>query len=477
MSHPILDGLDETIRKAMEDMNVPGAQVAIIRNGDVIYSEAFGYANVDEHVPLTKEHYLPIGSSSKSFTAAAALILAQQGKLDLDKPIRHYMPEFELADPVATAQATARDLLCHRTGVPRHDMMWLNWDDLDRRDLALNRVKHLQGNLPFRSGWQYQNQMYAVIGQLIEAIDGRTWETFVEEEILGPLGIRDYSFRIPYPHEEYARLYTPDGEGGNKENVPLIIDAMGPAGSLNMKIGGLAAWVAFQLNEGRIEGKPLIDAALFKQLHKPVIPYQILPFEFPERVTAGYGLGWTVDFFRGHKVVDHGGNVSGGSALISFMPDLGLGCAVLTNANSNLFVTALSMELYDRALGHAGERNWFIQYRDNMNGLLDAMKSRLTAIYGTKIEGRPCSHELEEYAGEYEHPGYGGVTITAKDGGLHMKYHNNEMKVSHLHYDIFTFELFGGPHPLSFATGVDGGISSLSIPFEPSVDPIVFARQ
>lgn len=479
MSDPILNGLHETIEKAMSDLNVPGAQVAIIKDGEVIYSEAFGYANLDENIPMTKEHLLPIGSSSKSFTATAAAILAHEGKLKLDAPIRTYMPEFKLSDPLASIQATTRDLLCHRTGVPRHELMWFNWDDLNRQDLAVNRIRHLKNNIPFRSGFQYQNQMYAAIGYLIEKISGMTWEEFVEERIFSPLGIKEYSFRIPYPDpsSKYARLYTPDEHGVNKEAVPLVIDAMGPAGSINTTIDDLAKWVVFNLNGGKAGEQPLIDAALFKELHKPNIPYQILPFEFPERVTVGYALGWTVDLFRGRKVVDHGGNVNGGSALISFMPDDRIGCAILTNANSNLFTTALSMEIYDRYLGHAGEKDWFTAYQDGMNTLLAAMKGQLHAIYDTKIEGKPYSHDLEEYAGEYTNPGYGDICITVKDGALHMQFHNNSMDVKHLHYDIFTFELLGGPHPVSFATGVDGRITSLSIPFELTVEPILFIRK
>ncbi|MFB5676809.1 serine hydrolase [Paenibacillus terreus] len=479
MNNPILDGLNETILKAMADMNVPGAQVAIIKDGKVIFSEAFGYANLDEKIPMTREHILPIGSSSKSFTAAAAMILASEGKLNLDAPVRTYMPEFELSDPIASVQATTRDLLCHRTGIPRHDLMWLNWDDLQRRDLAVNRIRHLKNSIPFRSGFQYQNHMYAVVGYLIEKISGKTWEQFVEERIFAPLGMKETSFRIPYPDEsgKYARLYTPNEKGVNEENVPLVIDAMGPAGSINTTIDELAKWVAFNLNGGKDAENPLIDEALFKELHKPLIPYQILPFEFPELVSIGYALGWTVDSFRGHKVVDHGGNVSGGSSLISFMSDDHIGCAILTNANGNLFVNAVAMEVYDRYLGYAGQKNWFSAYQEGMNSLLAAMKGQLHAIYDTKIEGKPYSHTLEEYAGEYTNAGYGDIRITVKGDALHMQYHNNSLELKHLHYDIFTFELFVGPNPVSFATGIDGSIASLSIPFEPSVEPILFTRK
>lgn len=463
----------------MSDMNVPGAQVAIVKEGEVLYAEAFGYANLKQRTPMTREHLLPIGSSSKSFTAMAVASLAEEGKLNLDTPVRTYMPEFELVDPVATMQATPRDLLSHRTGLPRHEWMWFNWDDLSRHDLAVNRIRHLQNNMPFRSGFQYQNPMYAVLGYLIEKISGQTWDQFVEERIMAPLGMTDYSFRIPYPDPSgrYASLYTPNEAGDHEENVPLVIDAMGPAGSINTTVDELAKWVAFHLNGGKAGDQPLLGEALFQELHKPVIPYQILPFDFPERVRIGYALGWTVDNFRGHKLVDHGGNVSGGSALISFMPDKNIGIAILTNANSNLFGAALALEVYDRCLDLAGQKDWFSSYQDNMNPLLAAMKGQLYAIYDTKIEDKPHSHELDEYAGVYTHPGYGEIVLTASESGLRMQYHNNEADVKHLHDDIFTFEFFFGPLPISFATGMDGQIASLSIPFEAAVEPILFTKK
>lgn len=479
MNKDFLNNLNDVINSAMHRMNVPGAQVAIVKDGEVIYTKAFGYADVEKKVQMTTEHMLPIGSASKSFTAAAAVMLADEEKWNLDEPLKTYMPEFELYDTTASAQATARDLMCHRTGVPRHDLMWYNWNDLKREDLVKNRMKYLKNNIPFRSGFQYSNQMYAVVGYLIEKISGTTWEEFVEEKIFKPLSIENYSFCIPYPDEshKYTKLYTPDEKGVNKENIPLKIGALGPAGSINMSIGEFIKWTAFQMNGGKVGNDVLISENNWKELYKPNIPYQILPFEFTERTSIGYALGWTVDIFRGHKVVDHGGNVNGGSALMSFMPEENLGIAVLTNANSNMFVYALSMEIYDRYLGFQGEKDWFESFQGNMDALLFAMKEQLNAIYSTKIDEKPYSHELEEYTGTYSNQGYGEVEIMIENSLLQMKYHDNEMEVKHLHYDIFTFELFGGPHPVSFFTGVDGKVASLCIPFELTVDPIIFKKK
>ncbi len=472
----LLKGLDETIQKAMKKMNVPGVQIAVVKSGEVIYQKAFGYADLEKGEKLTNAHLLPIGSSSKSFTAACVVKLCEQGKWDLDTPLKKYMPAFSLYDPVATEQATARDLLCHRTGVPRHDMMWYNWNDLDRKDLTVNRMPYLEANTPFRSTFQYSNQMYAVIGQFIEEISKKPWEMFVEEHFLQPLNIEHYSFAVNGDEQPYASLYTPDEEGVNQKNAPLKLKAIAPAGGLNMTAGEFVKWVDFQMHNGHSQAGPLLSEQSMVQLHTPNIPYQIFPFSFPERMNVGYALGWTVDMFRGKKVIDHGGNVNGASALAAFMPEEALGIAILTNANSNMLVYALSMEIFDRYLGHEGEKDWFTAFQSNMDALLAAMKGMLKGIYQTKKEGKGFSHSLEEYTGLYTHPGYGEVRILLDEGKLKGQYHNNALDIQHLHYDIFTFELMGTPFPISFFTAVDGQISKLEIPLEMAVQPIAFTK-
>ncbi|MDR2487171.1 MAG: beta-lactamase family protein, partial [Clostridiales Family XIII bacterium] len=288
-----LTGLDELIEENAARLNVPGAAVAVLERGKVVYTKAVGHADLKRKKPLAEAHLLPIGSSTKAFTATAAVMLAEDGALDLDLPLRHYIPGFELYDPVASREATARDLLCHRTGLPRHEPMWMGWSDMKRSDLVTKYLRHLKPNKPFRSSWDYQNHMFAVIGYLVECITGKTWEEFVEKSIFKPLGITDYSFRYPDkdPENRYAKLYTPDDAGKNQENEPLRFDAMGPAGSIILPIGAFAKWVAFNLSGGKAGRKQLVEAARFSELHRPHMSYELLPFTFEERFPVGYGLG------------------------------------------------------------------------------------------------------------------------------------------------------------------------------------------
>jgi CubicO group peptidase (beta-lactamase class C family) len=476
-----LDGLDQVIESAMERMNVPGAAVAVVENGKPVFSKAFGYANLTRKKALKEEHLLPIGSSSKAFTATAVVMLAADGALDLDAPIRNYMPEFELFDPFASREATPRDLLCHRTGLPRHEPMWMDWSDMRRDDLIKNRLKHLKPNKPFRSLWQYQNHMFVALGYLIERVSGKPWEDFVVKRIFKPLGISDYSFRYPDkdPEGRYAKLYTPDDEGVNRVNEPLRFDAMGPAGSIILPIGELSKWLAFNLSGGKAGRKQVVDAALFSELHKPNIAYELLPFSFEERFPVGYGLGWFIDSFRGRKLVEHGGNVNGGTAVVSFLPNESVGCAVMTNADGSMFPEAFAAALYDKYLGLGDEKDWFGEYDDNYKKAVAEMTGELSAVLKLKIPDKPRSHALKEYAGTYEHDGYGKLTISAKGEKLVLRYHDRTMPLEHLHYDTYTFEFVQKMiMSLTFRAATDGSIEAVEIPFEMSMpdDPIRFSR-
>ena len=480
MSKELLKNFDKFVAKGLKDMNVPGVAIAIIKDGEVIHAEGYGYADLENKVKMTADHILPIGSASKAFTATSVVMLAGEGKIDLDKPVRDYMPEFQLSDPVASVGATPRDLLCHRTGMPRHDLMWIGWDDIERKDVVSKYLKNLPSNKPFRSVWQYQNHMFATMGYLVEKISGQTWEEFVGERIFSPLKMKTANFRVKYPDKtgKHAKLYVENKKGKCEECAPLTIDGMGPAGSINATVREMANWVIFNLNKGKVGQKALIDEKAFPELHKPNIPYALYPFDIPEKKIMGYGLGWFVDCYRGEKLVDHGGNVSGASALVSFMPEKNIGCVVLTNANGTMLTSATAYDIYDRLLGVEDGKNWVDFFVETLKPAKEAAKAQEKAFYDSKIKGKKMLHAEEEYLGVYSHPGYGDITIykDKKTGDMRMKRHDNDGLISHLHYDIFYFNIMQMDIPFSFKTGIKGDIESLSIQFEPMLPATEFIK-
>ncbi|MDR1271867.1 MAG: serine hydrolase, partial [Clostridiales Family XIII bacterium] len=342
----------------------------------------------------------------------------------------------------------------------------------------VRKIRYMKPSLTFRDKFQYNNFMFVTAGYLIEAITGKKWEDFLAERIFGPLGIGEYGFLHPDPlqADKYARLYVPDEEGINKETAPLRFEGMGPAGSILTPIGEAAKWLQFNLNGGKVGEEALIPPEIFVELYKPNIPYQLLPFQTPGNIEVGYALGWFVDSYHGNKKVEHGGNVDGGTANVAFLPDKGIGCVVLTNADSSTFPMAFTADLFDRFLGVKRDVNIYEHYHTEFKKVIEETMGALRAILDTKVEGKPCSHELDDYVGTYSHEAYGDTEVFIKDGELKAQLHGNFLDLEHLHYDTFTFEIFKMLTPMTFQTAVDGSIKSFETPLEQTVDPIVFTK-
>src|SRR5437660_2088944 len=202
-----LQGFDDFVYQVMQDWKVQGLAIAIIKDGEVILSRGFGKRDVANDLDVTPHTLFPIASCSKAFTTAALAVLADMGKLDWDTPVRVYMPEFKLLDPFATERMTPRDLVSHRSGLPRHDMAWYN-ASATRREL-FERLQYLEPTKDFRSLWQYQNLMYMAAGYLVERITGQTWEEFVRQHLFAPLEMTASNFSIVETVEQAENFSHP----------------------------------------------------------------------------------------------------------------------------------------------------------------------------------------------------------------------------------------------------------------------------
>jgi CubicO group peptidase (beta-lactamase class C family) len=160
-----LKNIDQVVTKVMADWKVQGVAIAIVEKNKVIFSKGFGYRDASKKLPVTPNTQFGIGSCSKAFTAATVCMLKEDKIIDLDQPIRKFLPSFTLYDEYASNNMTPRDLLCHRSGLPRHDMTWYG-SPATRKEL-FERLKYLQPNKPFRTTYQYQNLMFMTAGYMV----------------------------------------------------------------------------------------------------------------------------------------------------------------------------------------------------------------------------------------------------------------------------------------------------------------------
>ena len=476
-SKPGLDGFNSFVEETLKDWKVPGVAVAVVHDGKVIHSKGHGLRDVKKSLPVTPKTLLAIGSITKSFTVTALGILVDDGKLDWDKPVREYLPAFRLHDPVATERMTPRDLVTHRSGLPRHDLIWYN-SSFTRKEM-FDRLRYLEPSKDFRSTFQYNNLMFMTAGYLAGQLSGGTWEQFVRQKILIPLGMESSNFSVSESQKraDFALPYRKVKE--EIVEVPFRnIDEIGPAGSINSNVEDMGRYVLLHLNKGKHGPTQIVSEKNVLDMQAPqmVTPG---PLRFSEVGHSSYGMGWMISTYRGHKMVQHGGGIDGFTALVSFMPQDKIGMVILTNLSGTPLPTILSYNVYDRLLGLdqiAWSRRMKDQEKKQSESADEAKKKGLTI----RRSGTAPSHDLKEYAGEYEHPGYGVARIALENNELKITFNRITAPLKHFHYDYF--EVPEDPlialekTKVNFITNVKGEISAVSIPLEPSVKEIVFTR-
>jgi len=185
---PLSPDFAALVRRLMARDQIPGVAVGVVEGGRLIFARGFGYRDLDRRLPVTPDTLFPLGSCSKAFTATAIALLANEGRLGLDTPVRAYLPDFSLSDPVASKTVSVRDLLTHRSGLPRHDLFW--YQAPFSRDELYRRLRFLEPGGPPDGQWRYNSLMFVVAGRIIEKLSGESWETFVRTRLLGPLDMR-----------------------------------------------------------------------------------------------------------------------------------------------------------------------------------------------------------------------------------------------------------------------------------------------
>ena len=467
-----LDGYDQYVEKAMKDWNVQGFAVAIVKNGKIVFAKGYGLRDVKNNLPVTPQTLFAIGSCTKAFTSASVCLLVDDGKVDFDKPVIEYLPTFRLFDDYVTMHITPRDLLCHRSGLPRHDLVWYGADDLSRKDL-FDRLKYLEPSKGFREVWQYQNGMFMTAGYLVEQISGQSWESFVQKKILDPLEMKSTNFSI-YDMQKASDYSKPYAE--NKDvlkEVPFRnIDAMGPAGSINSNVMDMSNWVLMQLSEGKFKDNQIVSSGTLHQTH---MPQMVIPGELNDEVFySSYGMGWMITSYRGHLRIEHGGNIDGFSASVCLLPRDSAGIVVLTNMDGTTLPSVVRNYTIDKILD-LSEIDWNARLLKDINKMKDEMKK--TEDKKEEVSNTSPSHPLKDYVGKFEHPAYGTIEIKNPGDDLTILYHGFDMKMKHINYDIFeTKDDRYPPVKIFFLTNPNGEVDKITSKLQEGVKDIEFKR-
>ena len=451
---------------------VPGTAVAVVVDGEVVLCEGFGTRDLASGDPVTADTHFPIASDTKAFTAAMVCVLADEGLVDLDAPVREVIPWFEMHDPHATALVTPRDLLSHRTGLPRHDFVWYGEAGLSLEDVA-RRLRYLPLSRQPRQTWQYNNLCFTTAGYLTEVLTGQVWQDAVRDRLLTPIGMTATVFDA---HDSsikaLAQPYKAVGESLELQVLPQK-SKVGPAGGIVSTIEDMAKWLQARLGAGDV-----LSSDALAQLHGPAMIGGVAAAEFEERQPMGYALGCHVESYRGRRIVRHGGNLVGYSSEVTVVPGAGIGVVVLANLHGTALRDALPVAILDRLLG-LEPAPWGERYHALMSASLQGKADALAHHTATSAKTQP-SHVLADFAGIYEHPAYGTFTITTDGDRLVPDFHGlgDRIRLDHRDHDAWDLFLveFDQAVPVVFSQGSDGSITSFTAGFEAMVAPLTFTR-
>ena len=458
--------LDTYVARAVRDWRVPGLAIAVVKDDSVVFAKGYGVRELGKPGAVDAGTRFAIGSTTKAMTAVALGMLVDEGKVRWDEPVITYLPGFRVGDPYVTRELTVRDLLTHRGGLGNADQLWAGVD-YSSEEIS-RRVATLQPAYSLRSGFIYQNIMYAIAGDVIAAASGVSWATFLRTRIFAPLGMTATEptlgalagqANVATPHMEIRDTIRPVA------NRP--VDAVAPAGAVWSSVGDMAKWARFILDSARVGGKRLLTAATYREIMSPqvVAPtsmYTTMPLVRPHFFT--YGLGWFLHDYAGEAVAMHTGSIDGMSAIIGLIPDRRVGVYVLANLDHAELRHALMYRVFDLYSGRP-PRDWSRELLA-LNAGIDARadSARRQQEQRRVADTRP-SLPLDRYAGTYANPTYGEAVVTVRDGALHFAFGSGRSgRLTHWHYDTFESrweDIRMTPSLVVFAPDGAGGVSSV----------------
>jgi CubicO group peptidase (beta-lactamase class C family) len=428
----------ETILGETRDAwHAPGIAAVVVRNGEMIYLGAVGVRELGSDKAVTADTLFPIGSCTKAFTATALALLVDEGKADWDDPVRKHLPWFRLHDPFADRDVRLRDLLCHRIGLARHDLLWYRapWDVEE----SVRRMAFLERSTSFRSTFEYNNLAYLAAGLAISSIAKQPWHEFAHERLFEPLKMNRTVFTTGDARKapDHASAHGHDARG-KIAVIPWYDDdkQIRASGSIKASARDLSNWLRFQLDGGKFEGKSLLSADVLEETHTGQKTVEKMSAaRAAGAIQVNYGLGWYISEYRGCGILEHSGAVDGFRARIVLVAKKKLGLVLLTNLEDMEIVNAAGNNLLDRLLS-LEKRDWNDFFKKEHAKAEAAREERLKKRPNRVRVTKP-SRELDAYVGTYSESAYGTVTITRDGDSLVLKWSSFQLPLKHFHYDTF----------------------------------------
>ena len=485
-----LAGIDAKLEALLAEWKVAGFAVAVVEKDKIVYAKGFGYRDYEKKLPVTPNTLFAIGSCTKAFTSALLGQLRQEKKLAFtDKP-NQYVPNLKFFSDDLDEDLTISDLMCHRTGLPRHDYAWYFFNT-SSRDSLIQKIQYQEPSAGVRQRYQYNNFMFMLQGVIAEKITGKTWEENIREKFFKPLGMNTSNLSMT-EMEKSAEPSIGYDVKNDKEISKLDyfhILGMAPAGSINSSVNEMANWMKVWIYGGKYSGKEIIPAAYISEaMSAQMVASPGLPSkEHPDVQFNNYGYGWGLNSYKGHYRVSHGGNIDGFSASTTIYPTDSLGIVVLVNQNGSAVPSIVRNMLADRML-KLSQTEWSKELKADVEKNRKLQAEATAKASANEKKGTKPSRLLEQFEGQYTHLGYGTFKMYVKHDSLFGTSGLHKFWLRHVHYDVFQPFILDRLNKIdtadksevrfNFRTGADGDLESVLVSgLEPNVKPLEFVSK
>jgi CubicO group peptidase (beta-lactamase class C family) len=437
-------GLAAFIERGMELWNVPGMAVTVVTSDSVSFRQGFGRTAIGDGVAVDEHTLFANASTTKAMVAAGVLMLVDEGRLNLDDPVIEHLPELHFEDPLLTRQVTVRDLLAHRTGLPRTDF-WTFMQGMPL-DEQIRRLASVKPTAPLRTRHIYQNTMYEVLGLVIERLSGQRWDRFLAERLWRPIGMNDtFGARGQIP-AGVAHVMPHDFTDGALSLAEWDLPADEPyaAGSVWSSIHDMGLWAQFLLRGGvTAGGQRILSEAAHAEMFQPQGLIAEDDFYPTARLTdpnwRSYGLGWFQQDFQGRKIDFHTGSLQGLIAIIGLDLAGDRAVVVFGNRDHAEMRHAVLWEVMDQSPPTA-RTDWNQAIYDLYQDQIDESDAEWAERIADRLPDTRPGLPLEAYAGGYESPILGEVTVVVANGELKLQTATVDFSMSHWHLDTFLVE-------------------------------------
>ncbi|WP_159140087.1 serine hydrolase [Algibacter lectus] len=455
----------------LTDWNEPGAGVAIIHNGELVFVKGYGYRDYGNKLPVTKNTLFQIASNTKLFTTIAAGMLVEKGILNWDKPITESVPELQFYNDFLNSNVTLRDMLGHKTGISRHDMIWFQ-SDFSRKEL-FERIKYLEPSIPLRQDFIYNNLMYTAVGYSIELRTGKTWEEYVKENIFTPLEMNNTVFSIAEMQKssDHGIPYNEIRDTTLLYKIPLKEDGagVGPAGAIITSLDDLSHWVIALMKDGKYKNKEIIPASIINETLKPGIAFRNSELEekgYKEKLNSTYGMAREIEVYKGNVLTKHGGAMPGFHSQVIILPydDIGIITFSIGDHGASLGNTIIAYNLVDRLLG-LKQTDWNGRLLADHLKRKEMGKKARAQVGFDNVKGTSPTHNINDYLGTYVKEVYGEFIIGKENDSLYFNFRRTILPLQHYHYNRFDTpnDEILGKWSINFSVSPQGEISTAVI--------------